>query len=103
MNVIDSSVTQKFIISHCFIFYNRHIDQNKARYIDVLKEAVAIKSVSAWPETRQDIVRMVDWTADKLKALGGTVELADVGDQELHDGRKIKLPPVLLGTLGNVR
>jgi len=77
-----------------------HIDQNKRRYIKVLEEAVAIKSVSAWPETRDEIFKMVDWTADRLRALGATVELADVGEQELHDGRKLKLPKVILGQLG---
>lgn len=91
-----------FVFFALFFPYFRHIDQNKRRYIDVLKEAVAIKSVSAWPETRNDIVKMVDWTAERLKALGGTVELADVGEQELHDGRKLKLPPVILGVLGKV-
>lgn len=45
---------------------------------------------------------MVNWTSDKLKALGATVEFADVGSQTLHDGRTIKLPDVILATLGNV-
>lgn len=63
---------------------------------------MAIKSVSAFPEFRQEIVTMVNWTSDKLKALGATIELADVGNQTLHDGRTIKLPDVILATLGNV-
>uniref|UniRef100_A0A336L7Z7 CSON005069 protein n=1 Tax=Culicoides sonorensis TaxID=179676 RepID=A0A336L7Z7_CULSO len=78
-----------------------HIDSNKTRYIETLKEAVAIKSVSAFPEYREEIFRMVNWTSDKLKALGATVELADVGNQKLHDGRSIKLPDVILATLGS--
>jgi len=78
-----------------------HIDANQARYIEVLKEAVAIKSVSAFPEYRQEIFRMVDWTSEKLKALGCSIELAKVGNQTLHDGRIIKLPDVILGSLGN--
>lgn len=45
---------------------------------------------------------MITWTSDKLKALGTTIELADVGNQTLHDGRTIKLPDVILGTLGKV-
>lgn len=44
---------------------------------------------------------MVEWVAEKLKTLGTNVELRDVGMQDLEDGRKIPLPPVLLGTLGN--
>jgi cytosolic nonspecific dipeptidase len=45
---------------------------------------------------------MVEWTDKKLKALGATTELADVGEQVLPDGKKLKLPNVILGNLGNV-
>lgn len=45
---------------------------------------------------------MVDWTAAKLKALGAQVELAELGEQTLHDGTKIPLPKAILGQLGNV-
>lgn len=75
---------------------------NQTRYIDVLREAVAIKSVSAWPDNRSDISRMVTWTSDKLKKLGAEIELADIGTQTLHSGRVIPLPNVILGTLGKV-
>lgn len=81
---------------------NRHVDKNKTRYIDVLREAVAIKSVSAWPETRKDIQVMMNWTKAKLEGLGATCELRDVGTQTLPDGRVIPLPNVLFGSLGNV-
>lgn len=85
-----------------FLIYYSHIDANQRRYIDTLKDAVAIKSISAFPEYRDEIFRMINWTSDKLKALGTTIELADVGNQVLHDGRTIKLPDVILGTLGKV-
>ncbi|XP_055603022.1 cytosolic non-specific dipeptidase [Uranotaenia lowii] len=78
-----------------------HIDANQAKYIEALSEAVAIKSVSAWPDSRPEIFRMVNWVADRLKALGATIELADVGKQTLSDGRVLDLPHVILGTLGN--
>lgn len=45
---------------------------------------------------------MVNWVADRLRTLGATIELADVGKQTLPDGRVIDLPNVILGTLGNV-
>lgn len=80
----------------------RHVDAHKADYISALKDAVAIKSVSAWAHTRTDITTMVDWTVDKLKALGTTVELADVGVQTMPDGSQLSLPKVILGILGNV-
>lgn len=67
-----------------------------------MAESVAIKSVSAWPDSRPDLFRMVEWTAEKLKTLGVKVELADVGFETLPDGRKLALPKVILGDLGNV-
>ena len=36
-----------------------------------------------------------------LKSIGVQVELADVGEQKLPDGSKLKLPPVILGTYGS--
>lgn len=50
---------------------------------------------------RDDCVRMVQWTQEKLKEVGASTELRDVGFQNI-DGKEIKLPPVLVGTLGNV-
>lgn len=84
------------------MFFNSHVDANKAQYIETLRESVAIKSVSAWPAFRPDVTKMVHWTAEKLKALGATIELADIGNQTLHDGCTLPLPEVLLGVLGNV-
>ena len=67
-----------------------------------MREAVAIKSVSAWPDSRPDCQKMIDWTQKKLEALGVVVEQADIGFQTLPDGSKLKLPNVILGVLGNV-
>ncbi|KAI9560884.1 hypothetical protein GHT06_011838 [Daphnia sinensis] len=78
-----------------------YIDSNKDKFIKNLNEAVAIKSVSAWPETRPEIFKMVKWVAAKLEHLGATTELKDVGKQKLHDGSILDLPPVLFGKLGN--
>jgi cytosolic nonspecific dipeptidase len=57
----------------------RHIDANKAKYIETLTEAVAIKSVSAWPHSRPECQRMMDWAEKKMKALGITTEQLDIG------------------------
>lgn len=76
------------------------IDKNKKKYIDNLAKAVAIKSVSAWPETRPDITTMVNWMGDELKALGAKIEYVDIGSQTLPDGQVLKLPHVLMGELG---
>jgi len=76
------------------------IDENKSKYIDNLSKAVAIKSVSAWPETREEIVKMMKWMGEELKALGSQIEYVDIGSQTLPSGQVLKLPPVLMGELG---
>lgn len=79
----------------------KFVDQNTQSYKDLLKEAVAIPSVSSDAKYRNECVRMVEWTRDKLKEVGATVELRDVGFQVI-DNQQVKLPPVLVGILGNV-
>lgn len=44
------------------IFLKRQIDDNQEKYVKRLADTVAIKSVSAWPETRPDITTMIEWT-----------------------------------------
>jgi len=81
-------------------FY-KHVDNNQTKYIDRLREMVEIPSVSAWAENRDDIVKVCNWTASKLRELGATdVELADIGMQTLPDGSKIPLPPLVFANLG---
>lgn len=43
---------------------------------------------------------MMKWAEQKMKALGATTELADIGTQKIPSGAEIPLPPVLLGQLG---
>nr|XP_060467843.1 cytosolic non-specific dipeptidase-like isoform X2 [Panthera onca] len=79
----------------------KYVDENQDRYIKKLAEWVAIQSVSAWPEKRGEIRRMLEVAAADIKQLGGSVELADIGKQKLPDGSEIPLPPILLGKLGS--
>lgn len=79
----------------------KYVDQNTKAYKELLKEAVAIPSVSCDVKYRNDCVRMVHWTRDKLKEVGATTELREVGFQTI-DEIQVKLPPVLIGVLGNV-
>lgn len=58
-----------------------HIDSHKCQYITALSEAVAIKSVSGWEETRPETIRVVEWFGEKLKKLGATIELRQLGEQ----------------------
>nr|XP_037277282.1 cytosolic non-specific dipeptidase-like isoform X1 [Rhipicephalus microplus] len=77
------------------------VDQKKTELIDFLREAVAIKSVSGWPEARNEVVRMIKWMKEKLEKEGATCELKELGEQTLADGTKLRLPPVMLGHLGS--
>ncbi|XP_068951058.1 cytosolic non-specific dipeptidase [Petaurus breviceps papuanus] len=77
-----------------------HIDKHQDQYIKRLAEWVAIQSVSAWPEKREEINRMMEVAAANIRRLGGTTELIDIGKEKLHDGSEIPLPPILLGKLG---
>nr|KAF6470986.1 carnosine dipeptidase 2 [Molossus molossus] len=79
----------------------KYVDENQDRYIKKLAEWVAIQSVSAWPEKRGEIRRMMEVAAADIKQLGGSVELVDIGKQKLPDGSEIPLPPILLGKLGS--
>lgn len=78
----------------------KHIDSHQEDYVAALRDAVAIKSVSAWPESRPEITKMVNWTRERLEKLGTKCEVKDVGMQTLPDGKQIPLPPVLFGQLG---
>ncbi|XP_074195939.1 cytosolic non-specific dipeptidase isoform X2 [Rhinolophus sinicus] len=79
----------------------QYINENQDRFVKKLAEWVAIQSVSAWPEKRGEIRRMMEVAAADIKQLGGSVELVDIGMQKLPDGSEIPLPPIVLGTLGS--
>jgi nonspecific dipeptidase len=61
----------------------KYIDDNKDKWVDNLAEAIAIKSVSAWADSRSEVVRMVHWAGDRLISLGATVEYNDIGEQTM--------------------
>lgn len=77
-----------------------YIDNNKLKFIDVLREAVAIPSVSASIERRQDVIKMVQWTEKRLNELGVETSLRELGTQSFPNGQVVPLPPAILGTLG---
>ncbi len=58
-----------------------YIESNREKWIGNLSEAVAIRSVSAWKETRPEIDKMVHWVGKRLENLGATIEYCEVGFQ----------------------
>jgi nonspecific dipeptidase len=79
----------------------QYIEKNKNIWIERLREAVAIPSVSATAEHRQDVFKMIDWTEKIMTKLGINCKKIENSTQTLPDGSTIPLPPVLFGTLGN--
>lgn len=64
-------------------------------YVSLLKDAVAIKSVSAEPSLRPEVVKMGEFLSTHLKDLGFITDLKDPGTQ-IVEGKTINLPPIIL-------
>uniref|UniRef100_A0A669D0Q2 Cytosolic non-specific dipeptidase n=1 Tax=Oreochromis niloticus TaxID=8128 RepID=A0A669D0Q2_ORENI len=79
----------------------KYVDDHQDLYVQRLAEWVGVQSVSAWPEKRGEIKKMMEMAAKDIERLGGTVELVDVGKQKLPSGEEIPLPPIILGQLGS--
>jgi len=79
----------------------KYIDAEQDRFVQRLADAVAIKSVSAWPEYRPEIKRQIESVAQMLRDLGASCTLEDLGEQTLPNGQVVALPPVLMGQLGS--
>uniref|UniRef100_A0AAQ5ZZZ5 Peptidase M20 dimerisation domain-containing protein n=1 Tax=Amphiprion ocellaris TaxID=80972 RepID=A0AAQ5ZZZ5_AMPOC len=79
----------------------KYVDDNQDLYVKRLAEWVGVQSVSAWPEKRGEIKKMMEMAAKDIEKLGGTVELVDIGTQKLPSGEEIPLPPIILGHLGS--
>lgn len=75
------------------------VDSLSDHFIDRLRKAVAIPSVSADASRRPDVVRMGHFLKDELEALGATVELRQLGKQP--DNPSLDLPPAILARYGS--
>ncbi|KAK3326699.1 hypothetical protein B0H66DRAFT_167784 [Apodospora peruviana] len=78
--------------------YFQQVDALSDHFIERLRQAVAIPSISSEAERRPDVVRMGHWLADQLKQLGASVELRDLGPQH---GTDLHLPPCVLARYGS--
>ncbi|XP_010202681.2 beta-Ala-His dipeptidase [Colius striatus] len=78
----------------------QYIDVHQNDFIKVLKDWVAVESDSVQPDLRKEVIRMMVLAADRLVALGATVNLVKLGSHQLPDGQDLSLPPVILGELG---
>ncbi|KAK0619629.1 hypothetical protein B0T14DRAFT_566459 [Immersiella caudata] len=78
--------------------YFKQVDALSDRFIERLREAVAIPSVSSEPARRPDVVRMGHYLRDQLTKLGAVAELRELGQQP---GTDLNLPPIVLARYGN--
>lgn len=68
-----------------FCFFYSYVDEHEKIFKETLSQVVSIKSVSADPDLRDEVIRMMKWTQVKLILLGATTELCDIGTQVMLD------------------
>ncbi|CAI5445773.1 unnamed protein product [Caenorhabditis angaria] len=72
------------------------IDENQEEFVELLREAVEIRSVSADPARRPDCIKMCEWARDQLKSVGADTSLWDLGFEKPD----LPLPPAVFGVYG---
>ncbi|KAL1919861.1 uncharacterized protein VTP21DRAFT_1793 [Calcarisporiella thermophila] len=77
-----------------------YVDEHQDAFVERLREAVAIPSVSADVDLRPEVFRMADWMVKQLEDLGASTQKLDLGNQE-KGGKVIPLPPIVLASFGN--
>lgn len=71
------------------------VDSQAESFIERLRQAVAIPSVSAEEERRQDVVKMGMFLKSQLEKLGAHMEARDLGKQPKKE--HLDLPPAIIG------
>jgi len=65
--------------------------QNREQFLEVLKEFLAIPSISTSPEHKADVQRCADWVADRLKSLDmENVQIMPTGGHPVVYGEHLK-------------
>ncbi|CAO3589661.1 unnamed protein product [Absidia cylindrospora] len=80
--------------------FMEYVEKHQNDFVERLRKAVAIPSVSGDPNHCPDVFRMSEFLVEELKALGASVETRDLGKQDFH-GTPLDLPPVVLASVGN--
>ncbi|KZT66621.1 CNDP dipeptidase [Daedalea quercina L-15889] len=80
--------------------FTSFIDENADSFIQRLKEAVAIPSVSGDPKHRPDVFKMGSWLQSQLESLGVHTKSVDLG-KHIMDGQELQLPQAIFGRIGD--
>lgn len=75
-------------------FYSK-VDALAQPFIERLREAVAIPSISAEDERRPDVIKMGHWLKAQLEGLGAHMEARELGKQPGKE--HLTLPPAIIG------
>ncbi|MCJ1232814.1 hypothetical protein MMC14_000768 [Varicellaria rhodocarpa] len=79
--------------------YFKQVDTLSESFINRLRKAVAIPSVSADEDRRQDVVKMSEFLFSELANLGATVQSRPLGPQPGKE--HLELPPVIVARYGS--
>jgi acetylornithine deacetylase/succinyl-diaminopimelate desuccinylase-like protein len=96
---IQSHQARKLAMAPQLDGYFKQVDSLSDHFIERLRKAVAIPSVSADEERRPDVVRMGEFLAEELTALGAEVQKRPLGKQPGKE--HLELPPVVIARYGN--
>lgn len=86
-----------------FMFDNltQYVNSHEKEFIETLRKWVSIESDSSDISKRSDLHRMMEVTAEKLRLIGGAVEMVDIGMQTISNGSTIELPKVVTAQFGS--
>nr|XP_023668403.1 beta-Ala-His dipeptidase-like isoform X1 [Paramormyrops kingsleyae] len=75
----------------------QYIEEHQDEFVQQkLGEWVSVQSDSSTPALWGEVERVLSMTADRITAMGGVVERADIGAQQLPGGQSVRRPPVIL-------
>ena len=67
-----------------------YLEENEETFVSRLAEQVAIASISASPEHRNECIRQMHETQKMLHQIQAQTEMVDIGTQKMHDGETRK-------------
>lgn len=79
----------------------QYVNTHQDEFVETLRQWIAVESDSSDVTKRADLHRMMDVTAEKLRLIGGKVEMIDIGTQTLANGSSIDLPKVVTAQFGD--
>ncbi|XP_033208561.1 cytosolic non-specific dipeptidase-like isoform X2 [Belonocnema kinseyi] len=80
----------------------KYIDNQQKKYVEELRKIVGIPTISSNLRAHKQISALIHWLESRLKKLGFTVALKNLGNYVPHgQAEEMKIPFLVLGTLGN--